>query len=131
MFNLIKQGYVENLDDESKKNLLKMCNDWMNNREKLEIFSNKASLKKDINDIRKEIETILPKDYAFNENLFDDKSALKDTYLGKQERRRVRGFKILMKEILKDPLEDFIINKHDIKKFEVSKDIKLSEIIKK
>lgn len=132
LFNLInKKGFIENLEEESDKKLTKMCKEWVNNKEKIELFSEEDSLKKEMNKIRKEIETILPKGYEFNENLFDDQSSLKDTYLSKKERRRAGGFKILMKEILKDPLEDFIINKQDIKKFELSKDIKLSEIIKK
>lgn len=132
LFNLInKKGYIENLDDESKESLSKMCKDWMKNKEKLEIFSSENSLYAEIQNNRKEIESTLPKDYEFNENLFDDSSSLKETHLGKQERRRSKGFEILTKEILKDPYEDFIINIEDIKKFELSKDIKLSKIFKK
>ena len=116
MFNSI-QMFVASLDQSTKQSLQDELYQWLDKSAWIDIFFCDNRLNAKWEDIRKEVEKLLPENYAYHGDFLSYKTTLGRGAMLEQELQRRKGFEHILEELLKDPLKDYVISEEDCHKF--------------
>jgi hypothetical protein len=128
-FFTLMDALVENLEDADRESLHELCHQWIYDGKKIRIFSDDMVLRRKTPDIRKEVQTVLPKEYRFAKDLILKETSLRGGEMGEQEKQRRLAFKYIVDEVLKDALREYLISVEDYYKVSSPDDVEIDTIL--